>query len=405
MPMKNNQKFKNTIIIIFCIFILTLTITISFNIYKYRSYTKNYNMQINSIINVLKEKYPSITDEEIASIINSTNNDTSYLASYGIDIEKDSVIIANDYNLKKYLLIDTTIIFSCFFILLIVILLYGHYQSRDINTIIKYLEALNHYQYDLEVDDNSEDELSILKNELYKITVMLKEAAENSYQDKLNLKKSLSDISHQLKTPLTSIVIMLDNIIDNENMDPKTRQFFLKEIKRETTNISFLITSLLKLSKLDANAIKYNNSKEKLKNLINESVKKVSALCDLKNITININGNAKDTITCDIKWQTEAISNIIKNCVESSPNNSKINISYANKSIYSEIIIKDTGPGISKNDLPYIFERFYKGKNSKKDSIGIGLALAKSIIEQSNGKITVQSEPHKGTEFTIKYYQ
>ena len=233
---------------------------------------------------------------------------------------------------------------------------------------------------------------------------MLKEAAENSKKDKVNLKKSLEDISHQIRTPLTSIIIMLDNIIENQNMDEKTKNNFIREIKRNIININFLVENILKLSKLESNTVEYKKEKNFLTNILKESIKNVSLLCDLKNIKIVINGEKNIKMTCDIKWQIEAITNILKNCIEYSEENQKIYVEYNQNNVYTKITIKDFGKGIADKDLPNIFKRFYKGKNSSKDSIGIGLALSKAIIEEDNGNIEVVSS-NKGTVFTIKYYK
>ncbi len=254
------------------------------------------------------------------------------------------------------------------------------------------------------IEDNSEDELSILKNELYKITVMLKEVAENSKNDKLKLKDSLSDISHQLKTPITSILIMLDNILDDKEMPENIRNEFIKDIKREIINIKFLVESILKLSRIDSNTIKFIKKEVTIQEILEEAVKNISMMKEIRNIKINVKGNTKDTIICDMKWQVEAITNILKNCIEHSKENGEIEIVYEKNNIYEEIKIMDYGTGIDKEDLPHIFERFYKGKNSSSDSIGIGLALSKSIIESNNGYIEVISELGEGSIFTIKYF-
>lgn len=198
---------------------------------------------------------------------------------------------------------------------------------------------------------------------------------------------------------------MLDNILENKQMDIQTRDEFIKDIKREIININFLVNSLLKLSKIDVNAVNFIKSDEYIEDILNKSRKNVAVLCDLKNIEINITGDKDCKIYCDSTWQVEAITNILKNCVEHSDENSKIDITYKQNQIYSKINITDYGSGIKDKDLPYIFERFYKGENSSYDSVGIGLALAKSIIENSNGHISVESELNKGTKFEIKYFK
>ncbi len=134
--------------------------------------------------------------------------------------------------------------------------------------------------------------------------------------DKINLKNSLSDISHQLKTPLTSMSVMVDNLMDNPEMDYKTRNDFIKDIRRELVNINFLVNSLLKLSKLDANSVHFIKKQVCVQEIINNAIKNVSILCDLKNINILIEENKNIKINCDFKWQVEALTNIIKNCIE-----------------------------------------------------------------------------------------
>lgn len=204
-----------------------------------------------------------------------------------------------------------------------------------------YIDRINRGDYKLDIEDNTEDELSILKNEVYKTTVMLKEAAENSRKDKISLKDSISDISHQLKTPLTSITIMLDSMLDDKDMKEEKRQEFIKDIKREVTNLSFLVSSLLKLSKFDANTIKFINKEENVEEILREAAKNLEGLCDLKNVEINIEGAGTSYISCDFKWQVEAITNIIKNSVEHSPDGSGIDISYVQNSVYTKIEIRD----------------------------------------------------------------
>ena len=288
--------------------------------------------------------------------------------------------------------------------LLILYISYNHKKENDIKEIIKCIEEINKKNYELQIDSISEDELSILKNEIYKTTIMLKESAENSNKDKINLKKSLEDISHQLKTPLTSILVMLDNIIEDPDMDKCVRNDFIRDIKRNVVNINFLVQALLKLSKFEANTVYFIKQKNDLQNIIKESIKNVSALCDLRNINIEFNTKVNSKIVCDSKWQIEAITNILKNAIDHSKNASKVTINIEDNNVYSMIEIIDTGDGISKKDIAHIFERFYKGENATSDSIGIGLALAKTIIEEDNGNVSVESNK-LGTKFVIKYFK
>ena len=408
--MKNKEVLKKYIIftiVVFAIFMIILAIV---NHIQYSSYNRNSNLAINQIINNIKKSYPEADINEIIQILNNDNlEQTDFLKEYGINIDKDTAILSNQQDSKLLLIINCSILLTLLIVIICIFVKYNKGQNKKISEITKYIEDINRGIYTLSIQENSEDELSILKNELYKITVMLREQSENSIKDKMQLKKSLEDISHQLKTPLTSITIMLDNLLDNPNMDVDIRNDFIKSIYREISNINFFIQALLKLSKFDANTIKFNRKEEKIRDVIEQAQQNVETLCDLRKIkieTIPDFGQApfrNPEVVCDIKWQVEAITNIIKNCVEHSESGTKISIKYGKNDLYSEILIEDQGSGIDPEDLKHIFERFYKGKNSSKDSVGIGLSLAKTIIEKDNGYITVESEIGKGSKFCIRY--
>ena len=403
--MKNKIRLKQYIISTFIVSICLFVLFLALNIYEYKTYTNNFNNKIGAIINVIKDKYPEITDKEIAEIINSDEFETNdFFTKYGIDINNKSILIKNDKDYHIFLVINMSFLTITIIILLILYIRYNHKKENDIKDIIKCIEQINKKNYELQIDSISEDELSILKNEIYKTTIMLKESAENSNKDKLNLKKSLEDISHQLKTPLTSILVMLDNIIEEPDMDINIRNDFVRDIKRNVVNINFLVQALLKLSKFDANTVHFIKKEYNLKNIINESIKNVSTLCDLRNINIELNIKNDSKIICDFKWQVEAITNILKNSIDHSKDNQKVIINVENNNVYSTVEIKDYGDGISKKDISHIFERFYKGENATSDSIGIGLALAKTIIEEDNGNISVESNKN-GTKFIIKYFK
>lgn len=403
--MSNKIELKKSIIISLVITIIFSIFMAIINIYEYKEYTKNFNKNIASIIDVIQSKYPEISTDEIIGILNSKKiPQNNSLKKYGIDLEKNTVILENNKINNKFIKIEIILLITTSVSLLIVFILYERKQDKEIDKITKYLEAINDKNYTLKIDENSEEELSILKNELYKVTVMLRENASNTLKDKINLKRALEDISHQLKTPLTSILIILDNLIDNPEMDYQTRVEFLHDLKRETTRIQSLIQSILKLSKFDSNTVQFIKQDIYLKQIVDEAIKNTGSLADLKNIKINVEGNKKIKLNCDLLWQIEAITNILKNCIEHSKENTQIDIKYNNNSVYSYITITDYGEGISKEDLPHIFERFYRGKNSSNESIGIGLSLSKTIIESNNGIVSVESNSDK-TTFIIKYFK
>lgn len=403
--MKNKIKLKKFLFTITLFSICLIVLFLAINIYEQHIFTKNYNRKIVQIISQVKEDYPDLDENKLMRIIDSDKVDLSLLKKYSININEDSLILENNKEYHKSLLINIVFLIITIVILILAFLRFNSKKDKEINEITKYIEEINRKNYKLNIDEMSEDELSILKNEVYKTTIMLKEAAENSNKEKLQLKNSLSDISHQLKTPLTSILIILDNLIDDPDMDKEIREDFIRDIKMEITNISFFVQSILKLSKLDTNTVDFIEEKTYTKDIVDEVEKNLSTLCDLRNIKIITKYKENAQIICDFRWQVEAFSNIIKNCIEHSKDNSNILIEVNENNVYSQVVIRDNGTGIDKEDLPHIFERFYKGKNSSNESCGIGLSLAKSIIEKSNGNIYVESKVGKGSTFTIKYFR
>ena len=393
-----NKTIKKYILSLIILLILNVSLIFILNRYEYKMYTKNYNDKINTIITNIKNKYPDTEESDIIEIINSEQDSEDILNNYGIDS-----ITKNDKVNNKITIISLIIIITFDSLIILIFYLYDKNKSKKIKEITKMISKINNRQFDIDINDFNEGELSILKNEISKTTTMLRQVADNSVKDKLNLKDSLGDISHQLKTPLTSITIMIDNILDNPNMDEKTRKKFLINIKREILNINFLVMSLLKLSKFDANVVKFNKESVYLKDIINESIKNVSMIKELKNITIKVSGDDNIKLLCDFKWQVESITNILKNSIEHTSEYGIVEVNYSENKLYTRILIKDNGKGIDNNDLPHIFDRFYKGKDNNTDSIGIGLSLSKTIIEKEGGSITVKSTPNIGTIFTIKY--
>ncbi len=342
--MKNKIELKKAVYISIIVFLILNSIFIAINYIEYRKYTESFNKKINLIISNVKERYPESDVNELIKMLNNKEvQDINVLRNYGIDIKRDSAILENDKYFKNFLSLEIFMFFMLFILLGLTFLNYNRKKDKKLKEITQYIEEINRRNYKLDIEDNTEDELSILKNEVYKTTVMLKEVAENSVQDKVKLKDSLSDISHQLKTPLTSITIMLDNMLENKQMDSKTREDFIKDIKRAVININFLVNSLLKLSKFDTNTIKFINKDEDIGKIIKEAAKNIEGLCDLRNVKLNIIGEEGQTVYCDFKWQAEAITNILKNSVEHSYENSKIDINYSKNNMYTKIEIKDYG--------------------------------------------------------------
>ena len=399
-------KFIAIILILLCIAVI-INIFVLTN--EFNKSIQEYNSGVYELIGLIKEKYSDVSEEDIINILNGKENQEyieegkNIAKNYGID-NKESAILKLEDSKNNLIIYSSGIIIALAFFITLIYLLNNFIQKRKISKITEYIREINRKNYELKIKENGEDELSNLRNELYKITIMLKEEAENSKKDKKFLAKSLQDISHQIKTPLTSISIMLDEIKDNENMDNETKQKFIYEISRQAENISFLTISLLKLSKLDSGTVEFEKVKYDLQKLVNEAIRNLEIPLEIKNQEV-ITSLKEAYIIGDYKWTLEAITNIIKNCIEHTEENKKIFVEIRETNVYTELIIRDEGEGIEEKDLKHIFDRFYKGKNSSENSFGIGLSLSKSILEKQNASITCTSKINEGTTFKIYFYE
>ena len=287
-------------------------------------------------------------------------------------------------------------------ILIIIFTVVTKRRYKNLNDLNDYLSLVCKGIYDMNIDDNTEGELSILKNNLYKVITLLQSQNEYLKNDKLYLADSIADISHQLKTPLTSMMVMCELLENEEN--PDKRQEFVSVINNQLSKMKWLITNILKISKLDADATEFKREEVSILSVLDDSLKPFALTAELKNIAIQ-NGANDFVFNGDESWTVEAISNIVKNCLEHTNDGGKITIASDSTNLYNKLTISDNGCGIAEEDLPHIFERFYHGKNSSKDSVGIGLALAKTVFEKENASVTVESEQGRGSVFEIRFYK
>ena len=288
-------------------------------------------------------------------------------------------------------------------ILTTLFLLFTLYRYRQIEKLSSYLRKIRQGEHSLDIRDNEEGELSILKNEIYKVTSMLSEYNEKLKDDKAILSDFIANISHQLKTPLTSMMVMTD-LLKDEKLPLDKRKEFTSKISSQLKRIEWLVSSLLTLSKLDAGVIEMKPEYLVADDLIHSSLEPILISLEVREIEFNIN-SGENVIYCDKHWTSEAILNIVKNCMEHTDSGGKLEITASDNPLYSEIKISDTGVGIPKEDLPHIFTRFYHGKNSSENSVGIGLSMSRSIIQNQGGDVTAESEVDLGSTFYIKLYK
>lgn len=364
-----------------------------------------YYERISAIFGAISARYPDMEHGDWMQYLNATGNEEdgeAFLHQYGI-LQGDMPILQAQTTQKRFQITGNLVwILICTGILLIFIC-YQKQRNRKIWELVDYIRKIEHGIYRIEIEDNEEGELSRLQNELYKITVMLRESSELAGQQKKALADSVSDISHQLKTPLTSCLVLLDNLSESENMTEETRRRFLSEITGQLTSVSWLVQVLLKLSRLDAGVVELKEEELSVSALIRGAVEKVGLLAEWKQIDIQVMGEEEPFIKGDRHWLEEALVNLIKNAIEHSPEDSEIRIQVEDNQVYTCIHVRDFGSGISYEDQKHIFERFYRSADAGEDSVGIGLALAQEIMKRQNGYLTVESEPGQGTVFYMKF--
>ncbi len=384
-------------------FISGLLLVLLFNYLNYLNYGKITNNFVNNVINEIVLKYPDVDSEDVIKIINSDKKSSSdLLKKYGFSENDINYLQGGKIVYYKSLIISLSV-FGIFSLLLVFILLKKKKNyDNNIESITNYLKKINSGIYDLNLLDNVEGNLSILKNEIYTTTVCLKESYDREYKERKAIKDNLANISHQLKTPLTAIILMIDTLLE-EDVDPLRQKEFLSDIRLQVENINFLIIAMLKLSKFDANVITLSKDEIMIKDLVFDVLKNVDILREIKNVNIHVKGSSLVKVIGDYKWECEAVTNVLKNAIEYSNDSGDIYINFENNGMYVKLEIMNEGKEIEKTELKNIFKRFYKGNNNS-NNIGIGLSLAKEIIEKDNGSISAYSQDGK-TKFVLKYYK
>lgn len=352
----------------------------------------------------VKVKYPDIAEEEWISMLNNSNGyeeGRALLERYGI-FEGDTVLLAGeDVKVKLFFSLNVTLLLTCIGVTIFLARYFGKHRAR-IRQMEEYVHKLLQGKYALDITENEEDALSDLKNELYKITVMLKENADVQKRQKSALADSLADISHQLKTPLTSVMVLLDNLSESSHMEERTRRRFLAEITRQLENINWLVAALLKLSRLDAGVVEFERQQVDVDALLFSVTEKLKPSAERRHVRIKREGEKKAVVSGDFGWLAEAVTNIVKNAIEHSYADSEVVITVKTNAVYTAIFVRDFGEGIGEEERRHIFERFYRSGYANEDSVGIGLSLAKEIIERQQGYLTVEAK-EQGALFEIKF--
>lgn len=371
---------------------------LTFRYFK-RILINNNNIVVGSIV----ANHPELESEIIAAILEGKQQDSDVLKKYDLDnmasIEQLSLV----KDVKGTMYFFQTIYFVGGFLLVsLPYILYLWQQRRHLHALSQDLTRALNEDFTIHLDDYQEGTISNLKNELHKMIQMLKDYSDALKQDKIELERTLSDISHQIKTPLTSMYV-INEILADEKLDVKKKKDLLLKNRKQLERMEWLVSSLLKISRLDSGVVTLTKKEQPVSELIQKAIAPLLIPMEIKGQELVLELD-DIVLLCDPHWTVEALINIIKNAHEHTPEGGVITITAKENPIYTCITIADNGSGISKKDMPYIFERFYKG-NEHSDSIGIGLNMAKMIVGKQNGDITVQSRKNKGTTFLIKFYK
>lgn len=406
--MFKNKEVKKLLLIQLLISFTSIIGLFVLNNFIYINYEKKLVSNNAYVVNAILSKHPELENDVIESLLNnniSYNEGKRILEKYGLNDLENIDYLNDNYDIKnKTLIISSIYVCIVFFTMIITVIIFLKKIYKRIVDLSSYTNEVLNNRYSLDIREYDEGDISNLKNDLYKMTVKLREQTDISIKDKKNLEEILSDISHQLKTPLTSMYV-INELLYDDKLDSKTKKEFLSKNKNQLERIEWLVTSLLKISRLDSGSEVLKLTNTNISSVITKALEPLKIPMELKSITYKVNCSKDIVANIDLNWTVEALINIIKNAYEHTNEQGHIEINVTDNPIYVGISITDNGCGINNDDIGHIFERFYKGTSSNKESIGIGLNMAKKIIELENGDIRVNSKINEGTTFYIKFYK
>ncbi|MBQ8894994.1 MAG: HAMP domain-containing histidine kinase [Clostridia bacterium] len=266
------------------------------------------------------------------------------------------------------------------------------------------LDRVLHGAAHLQWDQYAEGELAVLQSEVRKLTLELRDRAAALDAEKQQLADFMADISHQLRTPLTSVNLNL-TLLGKPELSPEQRLRSTRELQRMMQRMDWLINSLLKMSRLDSNTARLNKQPVQVRRLVEKAADALAVPMELRGQQLVLKIPEDASFTGDFAWSVEAVGNILKNCMEHTPAGGIITVEAEENALFCQICIRDTGKGIEPEDLPHLFERFYRGKNAGSESIGIGLALSRMICAGQNGTLKAENLPEGGAAFTMRFYK
>lgn len=398
------KRIMINITMVYCFIALIGVNTFNYKINNAKKVIVNQNV---NMVSDLINKHPELEIDIINSLTkkNYKNADFNVLNKYGYnsDIFMENVPVMGELN--NSLRIDLGKLLILGYLSFLVIIFYNYKLIfKKVNMLSEGAEEIITGNFKVKIREGEEGDFSILVHKFNDMARILESTMSKLKDDKIFLKNIISDISHQLKTPLSSL-ILFNELLSRDNLKIEDRKKFCEKGMEQLERMEWLIKSLLKLAKVESNSIEFENKEIPIKYTIEKSINSLKNMIDDKKQILSVSSNNEGVTLChDANWTSEALINIIKNCIEHTSELGKITIEVEDNPILVRIIIKDNGCGINKCDIPHIFERFYRGKyNKNSNSVGIGLALSRAIIEKQDGNIVVRSKEGKGSEFVITF--
>lgn len=363
-------------------------------------YNRRQFQMISSVSSAIIEEDPALEPSILLALKAYKNQKSRYA-----EPEYENVLTAYGYRqsdfiypLYQYVLLLAVAGFTAgSFLFLAVFITWRKKEELRIQTMAEALEKINSGSPDL-VLEAGEDSFSKLQDEIYKTVTMMHQTRESALEEKQNFAENLSNIAHQLKTPVTAISLSA------QMMETHPDKNYPAQIQKQIKRLIHLEESLLLLSRLDAGTLFLEKEAVDVFTVLTLAADNLQEVFSEADVSLNIPEAGEVEITADLDWTMEAVMNLLKNCMEYSPAGGTVHCSYGQNELYTEILIWDEGKGFQREDIPHLFERFYCGQNAKKNGIGIGLSLAREIIERQNGTIRASNIPDGGGCFEIRFY-
>jgi signal transduction histidine kinase len=404
-----NPELKRSTRILLVLNIMLLLMTIWILKINNDNLKRGYVRSLGAVVAKIDEKNPGLEKYVIPLMTKEVSDSEAkkgeeILKQYGLEdnLENGLFPYVKDAAYENNCAIICIFIISTIFYLILNYIQCGYFYRR-IRALTGAAKQVVDGKYDMCIDEDKEGDFAKLALSFNSMREIIRNNIYELKKEKQFLVDILSDISHQLKTPLSSMIIYND-ILLNKELTKEQKNTFLINNKNQLYKMNWLIKSILRLARIDANAIEFSMENKNLRETVEDSIEALNGKAQEDGISVNLKCNGEVYLLHDSSWLQEALINVIKNGIEHSKKGGKINVEISKNPIYTRIVIEDNGEGISEHDLPNIFKRFYRAKGSKKsESVGIGLALSKSIIEANGGMIEAQSKVNYGTKFIITF--